>query len=47
VIIPHYQKRLAEGQIGNTYKGGKVDLVALTQLANMSLKLMGEELEEG
>lgn len=47
VIIPHYQKRLAEGQIGNTYKGGKVDLVALTQLANMSLRLMGEELEEG
>lgn len=47
VIIPHYQKRLAEGQIGNTYKGGKVDLVALTQLANVSLKLMGEELEEG
>ena len=47
IIINEYQKRLAEGSIGNTYCGGDLCLVALTKISFIGLKMLCKSVESG
>ncbi|XP_063679738.1 HAUS augmin-like complex subunit 6 [Bolinopsis microptera] len=45
IIIQEYQKKLAEGTIGNTYCGGDLCLVALTKISYIGLKMLCKSVE--
>ena len=47
IIIQEYQKKLAEGTIGNTYCGGDLCLVALTKISYIGLKMLCRSVETG
>lgn len=47
IIINEYQKKLAEGSIGNTYCGGDLCLVALTKISFIGLKMLCKSVESG